>query len=82
VDRSPGVRVLTVADLASTLKVVELGGQAPTAATQSDLLRSARVFSPQGLGPSSGASGVGSFGPVADYTATLEVTIQRRAAEE
>ena len=77
VQRSPDVRVLIVADLAGTVKTVEFDFENPTAAAQSDPLRIVRVFSPQGL-ESSGGGQVGLVGPVADYVATISITIQRR----
>jgi hypothetical protein len=85
VGRTPGVRVLIVADLAGTLQSVEFPFQTPPAdgagsgdETQ-EPLDSKVSFSPQGLEI---GDGKGLFGPVADYVATILVTIQRRSLQE
>jgi hypothetical protein len=77
VKRSPDVRVLIVADLAGAVKTVEFDFENPTAEEQNDPMRLVRVFSPQGL-ESAGGGQVGLPGPVAAYTATISITIQRR----
>jgi hypothetical protein len=79
--RTPGVRVLIVADLAGTLKTIELGYDLATAPGQNDPEIIAVVFSLQGL-ESASPSSLGLSGPVADYVATISVTIQRRTLNE
>jgi hypothetical protein len=81
ITRSPGVRVLIVADLAGTVKTIECEFGIQGAPAQDDPLILARVFSPQGL-ESSGAGILGLVGPVADYAATISLTIQRRTLQE
>ena len=81
VTRTPGVRVLIVADLAGTLKTIELGYDPATASGQTDPDIIAIVFSLQGLELAS-PSNLGLSGPVADYVATINVTIQRRTLKE
>jgi hypothetical protein len=81
VTRTPGVRVLIVADLAGTLHTIELGYDPATAPGQDDPILIAPVFSLQGL-ESASASNLGLSGPVADYVATINVTIQRRTLKE
>lgn len=81
VERSAGIRVLVVADLAGTLKTLEFDFGSPAAPLQDDQLRLVRVFSPQGL-EAAANFGLGLPGPVADYTATISITIQRRTTAE
>jgi hypothetical protein len=85
VGRTPGVRVLIVADLGGTLGSVEFGYTIPPAAGNpppdeaQEPLTSHVIFSPQGLEI---GDGKGLFGPVADYVANILVTIQRRSLDE
>jgi hypothetical protein len=81
VTRTAGVRVLIVADLAGTLKTVELGYDPATAPGQDAPIIVASVFSLQGL-ESASADNLGLSAPVADYAATISVTIQRRTLTE
>jgi hypothetical protein len=81
VTRTPGVRVLIVADLAGTLETIELGYDPATAPGQDSPIIIASVFSLQGL-ESASASNLGLSPPVADYVATISVTIQRRTLKE
>jgi hypothetical protein len=76
IQRSPDVRVLIMADLAGTVKTVEFNF-GDLATDQDGRSSNVRVFSPQGL-ESSGSGLLGLDGPVADYTATISITIQRR----
>jgi hypothetical protein len=77
IKKPPDVRVLIVADLAGTVKTVEFDFEGSTAPVLDDQIRIVQFFSPQGL-ETSGAGLLGLSGPVADYAATISVTIQRR----
>ena len=77
ISRSPDVRVIIVVDLAGTLKIVEYDYE-DEVGTHTDIpLKSCRVVSVQGV-EAGGSGAVGLFGPVADYVATISITIQRR----
>jgi hypothetical protein len=73
--RTPGVRVLIMIDLAGTVKIQEFDfADEIDPEGQVISLRAISVFSAQGL-----ELGVGLDEQVADYTATISITIQRRS---
>jgi hypothetical protein len=87
VERSAGARVLVVTDLAGTLKVVEFDFRTPAGAEAdpatlppdpASLPQDHIVFGPQGMEFGLG----GLISPVADYHATIMLTIQRRSIHE
>jgi hypothetical protein len=78
VSRTPDVRVLIVADLAGTVRTMEFDYELSDAAPVEIPFKSWRFVSLQGV-ESAGAGLVGLFGPVADYVATISITIQRRS---
>ncbi|CAB4965329.1 MAG: hypothetical protein F2840_13155 [Actinobacteria bacterium] len=80
ISRSPDVRVLIVSDLAGTVKTVEFDFEGEAGSAAELPLKSCRVVSVQGV-ERGGAGAVGLFGPVADYVATMSITIQRRTQQ-
>jgi hypothetical protein len=81
ISKSPGARVLISVDLAGTAKSWEFDYQPPGAEPVNIPLKHEVIFSVQGL-ERSGDLGVGLFGPIADYHATLLITAQRRSEQE
>jgi hypothetical protein len=83
VTKSAGVRVLIVADYAGTMDSVAFDFTTPPASgapqAEAVLLAPRLSFSPQGLEI---GDGNGLFAPVADYSATITVTILRRNLDE
>ena len=77
ISRSPDVRVLIVADLAGTLTIIEHDYEDGMAPRTEMPLKIHRVVSVQGT-EAGGAGAVGLFDPVADYVATISITMQRR----
>ena len=77
VSRSPDVRVLVVADLAGTVKTIEFDYEASGGTPVEEPLTVVRFVSLQGV-EQAGAGAVGLIGPVAEYAATMSITIQRR----
>jgi hypothetical protein len=75
--RTPGVRVLIMVDLAGTAKMLEFDFAETLSDEQIVALNSIPIFSVQGL-----ELGVGLAPPIADYAATISITIQRRSLQE
>jgi hypothetical protein len=74
---SQDVRLLIVADLAGTVKTIEFDFEkCEFADNRMDALRTVRVCSPQGIELLPLQLGLN--GPVADYVATISITMQRR----